>query len=641
MPIPFFNNFKKQAPPPNGGDLPKTQAPEITEHMLPVNEARMVEWNNILRSYKNSRSIIENKIKSNERFWRMRQWKSGEQRDGEQITPSTAWLFSCIQSKLADVMDSYPTANFRPRQKDDVEEAKRLSSILPVIVAQNNFEQTYKSVSEYTLKNGVGVYHVFWDGKKHNGLGDIAIEKTDVLKIFWEPGITDLQDSTYVFTVELVDQKILRQRYPEVAASIRGKVIDPAKFVTDERVNTQDKIVVVDVYYRTEYNGRKILHYCKYADTTCLESTENNPEQYPNGLYDHAMYPFEVQTLYNIESSLYGTGMVDIGADAQIQIDLMNEAVVENTLMGARPRYLTTLDANEAEKEFSDWRKTFVHVASISDTTTKPVSSTPLQGNYLEFIQSKIQELKHVTSNQDVNNGAAPSGITAASAIAALQETSGKDSRFINKTFYNTYGRIMKQVIELIRQFYDVPRWFRILPDQAQGGGEVFVEYDNQGLVGVPQTTADGQDAGFRVPEFDIEITAEKANPYKKMEINELAISFFKLGFFNPQMTDQALACLQMMDFDHKDDVTEMISRNGTLLDQLMMIAQLAVGIAQQYGDASALQAIQQVLMQSGQPIPGGGNVDPVEAANPDSKTGEAKHVEKARARARGSTEAS
>ena len=106
-------------------------------------------------------------------------------------------------------------------------------------------------------------------------------------------------------------------------------------------------------------------------------------------------------------------------------------------------------------------------------------------------------------------------------------------------------------------------------------------------------------------------------------------------------MTDQALACLQMMDFDHKDDVTEMISRNGTLLDQLMMIAQLAVGLAQQYGDLSALQAIQQVMMQSGQPIPGGGNVDPVEAANPDSKTGEAKHVEKARAQARSSTEAS
>ena len=525
MPIPFFNNFKKQTPPPYGGDLPKKlPKAERVEQTLPVNEKRMIEWNDILRSYKNSRSIIENKIKANERFWRMRQWKSGEQKKGEQIIPSTAWLFSCIQSKLADVMDSYPTANFRPRQKDDVEEAKKLSSILPVIVAQNNFEQTYKSVCEYTLKNGVGVYHVFWDGKKHNGLGDIAIEKIDVLKIFWEPGITDLQKSTYVFTVELVDKKILKQRYPELASAIRGKVIDPAQFVTDERINTQDKILVVDVYYRTEYNGRKILHYCKYADTTCLESTENNPEQYPNGLYDHAMYPFEVQALYNIESSLYGTGMVDIGADAQIQIDLMNEAVVENTLMGARPHYLTTLDAGEAEQEFADWRKTFVHVASISDTTTKPVSSTPLQGNYLEFIQSKIQELKHVTSNQDVNNGAAPSGITAASAIAALQETSGKDSRFINKTFYNTYGRIMKQVIELIRQFYDVPRLFRILPDQAQGGGEVFVEYDNQGLVGVPQTTADGQDAGFRVPEFDIEITAEKANPYKKMEINELAI---------------------------------------------------------------------------------------------------------------------
>lgn len=640
MPIPFFNNLKKHTPPPNGGDLPPSVKEETVKRQLPVDEKRMIEWNNTLRLYKNSRSVIEKKIKENERFWRMRQWKSGEQRAGETAIPSTAWLFSCIQSKLADIMDSYPTANFRPRQKDDVDEAKKLSSILPVIVAQNNFEQTYKSVSEYTLKNGVGAYHVFWDGGKHNGLGDIAIDKVDILKIFWEPGITDLQDSTYVFTVELVDKNILRQRYPTLASAIRGKVINPAEFVTDERISTQDKILVVDVYYHTEHNGRKVLHYCKYADTTCLESTENAPERFPNGLYDHGMYPFEVQALYEIESSLYGTGMVDIGADAQIQIDLMNQAVVENTLMGAKPRYLTTLDATEAEREFADWTKTFVRVGSISETTTKPISSTPLQGNYLEFIQSKINELKHVTSNQDVNNGAAPSGITAASAIAALQETSGKDSRFINKTFYNTYGRIMKQVVELIRQFYDVPRWFRIVPDSLDGGGETFMEYDNRGLVGVPQQTADGENAGFRVPEFDIEITAEKANPYKKMEVNELALSFFKMGFFNPQLTDQALACLNMMDFDHKDDVTEMISRNGTLADRLMMLAQIAVGLAQQHGDLQAMQAIQQVMMQSGQPIPNGGGVSPAEAANPADKTGEAKHVEKARARARNATEA-
>ena len=641
MPIPFFNNLIKKRTLEQGlQDMETARYTKREAKGLPVNEERITKWNALLRSYKNRRAIIDDKIRSNEAFWRMRQWKTRDPNGGME-TPSTAWLFTCIQGKLADVMDSYPTANFRPRQKDDVEEAKRLTAVVPVIVSQNNFEKTYREVSEYTLKNGTGVYHVFFDGKKHHGLGDISIEKQDVLRIYWEPGITDLQDSSYVFTVELVDKDLLYSRYPIAKETVRGNVIKPNEFITDENIDETNKVLVVDVYYKKEAEGRTVLHYCKYADTTCLESTENDPMTYPNGLYDHGLYPFVVQNLYHIESTLYGTGMVDIGADAQLQIDLMNQAVVENTLMGAKPRFLTSLDADVAEAQIADWTRTFIQVPSISEHNTIPMNTTPLQGNYLEFIQAKIEELKQVTSNQDVNNGNAPSGITAASAIAALQETSGKDSRFINRSFYNSYALIMGQVVELIRQFYDIPRYFRVIPDQSTGMGEDFVEYDNSRLKGIPQTTADGAFVGYRIPEFDVEITAEKANPYKKIEQNELALSFFKLGFFNPQMVDQAVATLDMMDFPHKQDVIDTVKKNGTLMDMLMMYQQLAIGMAQKYGDAEALMAIQQNMMQMGQEVPQSlaSGVNPAEVADQEANTGEAAHVEKARARARGSTE--
>lgn len=642
MPIPFFNNLIKKKPLEQKLlEMDNTSA-EMPTTVSAVGEEQITKWNAKLRSYKNRRSIIDEKIRENEAFWRMRQWKSRGATGGME-TPSTAWLFTCIQGKLADVMDSYPTANFRPRQKDDVEEAKRLTAVVPVIVAQNNFEQTYREVSEYTLKNGTGVYHIYFDGKKHNGLGDIAIEKQDVLRIYWEPGITDLQKSSYVFTVELVDKGLLFSRYPEAKDTVRGNVIKPNEFITDEHVDETDKIIVVNVYYKREVNGRTVLHFCKYADTTCLESTENDPMRYPNGLYDHGLYPFVVQNLYHIEASLYGTGMVDVGADAQLQIDLMNQAVVENTLMGAKPRFLTTLDADAAESQIADWTRTFIQVPSISEHNTIPMNTTPLQGNYLEFIQSKIDELKQVTANQDVNNGIAPSGITSGVAFATLQETAGKDSRFINKSFYNSYNRIMKQVLELIRQFYDVPRFFRVIPDQSTGMAEDFIEYDNTNLKGVPQYTADGQQVGFRLPEFDIEISAEKANPYRKIEQNELALSFFKLGFFNPQMVDQAIATLDMMDFPHKQDVIDTVKKNGTLADMLMMYQQLALTMAQKYGDQEALMAIQQNMMRMGQEMPTelAGGVNPAEAVNPVEDTGEASHIEKARARARSTTEVS
>lgn len=629
-----FKAFIKHSPPPTAGYVGTSLESDPREITLPVDEKRISKWNNTLRRYKNARSTIEQKIKNNEKFWRMRQWKEGANGKNQQPIPSTAWLFTCIQSKLADVMDQYPRANFRPRQKDDVDEAKRLSSVVPVIISQNNFEETYRNVSEYTLKNGVGVYHVWWDGNLHNGLGDISITEQNVLNIFWEPGITDLQKSSYVFTVEVVDIDLLRKRYPDKAPEIRGKIIEVERFVTDERVDTQDKIVVVDVYYKV--NG--ILHYAKIADNVCLESTENNPDLYPNGLYEHGMYPFVVQQLYHVEQSLYGTGMVDIGADTQLQIDLMNEAVVENTLMGAKPRYFSQIGNNFNEEDLLDWRKSIVPCASLSDTTLRQIDSKPLQGNYLEFINMKTEELKYVTSNQDVNNGAAPSGITAASAIASLQESAGKQSRYINKTFYNSFSKVMELVLELVREFYTTQRWFRIIPDTV-GMEDEFVAYDNSHLRGIPQENIEGEQLAPRVPEFDIEITAERANPYKKMEMNELGLSFYKLGFFNPQMSDQAIMCLSMMDFDGRDNLIEMLKQNGTMLDKLMLYQQMCFGLAQKYGDAQAMMMIQTDMATSGQPIPNAGNVDIKSAVNPSSSTGEIKQVEDARARTRNSTE--
>ena len=232
-----------------------------------------------------------------------------------------------------------------------------------------------------------------------------------------------------------------------------------------------------------------------------------------------------------------------------------------------------------------------------------------------------------------MNNGVAPSGVTSASGIAALQESQGKTARSSNRTFHRQYSMVCKHVLELIRQFYTLPRTFRIMPDGATQ--EEFIQYTNQGLVPQHQMNM-GADMGLRVPEFDIEITTEKANPYKKMEINELALSFYNAGFFNPQMTDQALACLNMMDFNEKDEVMQKIRENGTLQQLLLQYQQLALQFAQQIDPALAEEVAQGILSQGGQPIPQSMGM---ETETPDLEK-EHPFVEKARHNARESTQA-
>lgn len=606
----------------------------------------------ILRKYKEGKAHLESKIIANEQMWKLHQWEEYKAKVDKNFKPKTAWLWSSIISRHADVMDSYPTCNFRPRQEDDKAEAKRLSSIVPVILEQNHYEETYSDVALYMLKQGGCVQGIFWDASKLNGLGDISVKKIDFINLFWEPGITDIQESENLFNTELVSNRILEQRYPQCVGKLGGQSISLAKYLYDDNVSTDGKSVVVDWYYHTEYNGKKVLQYCKFVNNIVLYATENDtevptadaidpvtkqpvkvatgPSMAERGLYDHGLYPFVCQALYPIEGSICGLGVIDVARDAQMQIDVMNHAVTSNTALGAKPRYFSKNNGAINMEEYTDYEKDIVNVSgSLDETNIRLIETKPLAPTYVDVLSQKIDELKYVTANQDVNNGAAPNGITAASAIAALQETSGKVSRNSNKVFYRAFREVCSQIVELIRQFYDVPRTFRIAPDSM---GEEFVQYSNAGLTLQNQNLV-GMPMGLRKPEFDISITAEKANPYKKMEQNELALNFYNLGFFNPQMSDQALACLEMMDFTGKDEIMQRIRSNGTLLEMLTQFQQVALTLAQKYEPKLVPELASIVMGASGQPIPSGEEVDLETNEEPT-------HMAKAREQARESTQA-
>lgn len=609
----------------------------------------------ILRKYKEGKARLEQKIIANEEFWKLRQWNYMNEAKKD-FQPATAWLWSCIQSRYSDAMDNYPTCNFQPRQSDDKAEAIKLSAIVPVILEQNRYEDVYSDIVWYTLKHGGSIQGIFWDGSKHNGLGDIAIKKIDFINFFWEPGITDIQESQNIFNTELVSNSILEQKYPQCVGKLGAKTITLAKYLYDDNVDTSDKSVVVDWYYHTYVNGKKTLQYVKFVNDIVLYATENElmgkdkvtvdpetgiPLTVPiakplaeTGLYDHALYPFVTMSLYPIEGSICGYGITDIGRDTQIDIDRLNKAVVDNALEGATPRYFVRDDGSINVEEFNDKSKKFVHVeGQIGDENIRPIDHKGLDGIYVNFLQQKIDELKYVTSNQDVNNGSAPTGVTTASGIAALQETSGKNARSSNKNFHRVFREVCYQILELIRQFYDVPRTFRINPD---GMKEQFVQYNNAGLKPQQQMTM-GMDMGLRIPEFDISITSEKANPYKRAEYNDLALSFYNAGFFNPQMADQALACLGMMDFNKKDEVMQKISENGTLAEMLLLYQQMALQFANQISPELGQQVANQILSQGGQAVPSDMGLEATEVSG---ESGEHPFVQRAREGARQSTQA-
>ena len=528
-----------------------------------------------LKKYKQGKQNLEQRIIENEQWFKLRHWDSFQTENKSEIKPTSAWLFNCIANKHADAMDNFPSPNILPREEGDKQEAQMLSSIIPVILDQCEFEEVYDNVWDYKLKAGTGVYSVLWDQSKNNGLGDVAIRKVDLLNLFWEPGITDIQNSRNFFHVELRDNDLLEAEYPQLKGNT-GDSSTVSKYNYDDTVDTQNKSAVIDWYYKKRINGRHVLHYCKFVGETLLYASENEAQYAERGWYDHGLYPFVFDPLFSVEGSPCGFSYIDVGKSAQEYIDRGNQAIMMNMLANAQPRYFIRKDGSVNEEEYANMGKPFIHVdGNLGQDSIIPVQGKSLNDIYVQVIKDKIDELKETTGNRDISTGGTSHGVTAASAIAAMQEAGSKLSRDNSKGGYRAFRKITYIIIELIRQFYDAPRSFRIM---GENGAQQFVSYSNAGIVPQAQGIEMGIDLGYRLPQFDIEVSAQKASPYSKMSQNELALQFFSAGFFNPQLADQALACMEMMDFDRKEFIMQRIMQTAMQYQQAMMMGMSGMG---------------------------------------------------------------
>lgn len=597
------------------GIVPEEQdmAPEMAAMLLqrteqtPTITDRDVERGiDLLSKYKDGKGNLENRIVNDELWWELRHWEGIGQskakrvdKSGKEVTstppepkPSSAWLFNTIQNKHADAMDNYPEPVVLPRERSDEQSAKTLSQILPVVQEYNHFEQVYSDNWWEKLKHGTAVYGIFWDPQKDNGLGDIEIRDIDLLKLFWEPGITDIQKSRNLFIVDLVDNDLLDSEYPQLKGKQKGKVVDVKEYIYDDNVDTSDKSVVVDWYYKVKTpDGRTALHYIKFVGSTLLYASENDPEYRERGFYDHGMYPVVLDVMYPEKGTPIGFGYVAICKDPQLYIDKLSANILENAMMATKKRFFVSDTTAINEQEFLDWNRPLVHVnGPLDDGRIQEIVTQPLSDIYVTVAQMKIEEMKDTAANRDVNSGGT-TNVTAAAAIAALQEAGNKASRDMISASYRAYTQINTLCVELMRQFYDLSRSFRIT---GEGSEYQFIDFDNTGL----QDQVTGLDTMgnpmFRRPVFDLKIKAQKKNPFSRMEQNERAKELYAMGFFAPENAQASLIALDMMDFEGIQTVKEKVMQGQTLLNMVMQMSQ-------------QLSAITGVLMPQEETQAGGG----------------------------------
>ncbi len=556
-----------------------------------ISEQTVAEGLRLLLEYKHGKSLLEQRIINNEEWYRLRHSRA---QGAGPFDPHSAWLLNSLMNKHADLMDNTPSTAILPRERSDEETARTLSTVIPVILERAGFDEIYDRCSWYKLKNGTACYGVFWDGAAEGGIGDISIGRVDLLNLFWEPSVDDIQDSPNLFCVRQISLDVLKERYPNVELSGDGG-LTLAQYLREDGQAPGNRVLLVDWYYKRE--GR--LHLIQFASGKLLYATENDPHLAGRGLYDHGQYPFVLDTLFPLEGLPYGFGFIDIMRDPQTYIDMLDQCILYNARLAGRPRWYISDSTGINEEEFADWSRDFIHVAGkVDEEHLRQVTVNPLSGYILNYRDAKIAEMKETSANRDVSAGGTQSGVTAASAIAAMQEAGNKVSRDILKASYRAYRRVVELVIELIRQFYDMERIFRVT---GENGGTEYVSFHGGKLA-----------LAERRPIFDIVVSPQKTNPFNRLSQNEFAKELYAAGAFRPEMAEQALAMLEMMDFEGKQKVVDRIRQGKTLQQQVQRLTQVCQQLTQRLAALTEETPPGLEKMQPGrQPIdrPGRGSV--------------------------------
>jgi len=514
------------------------------------------------------------------------------------------YLFNAIITKHADAMDNFPDISILPREEKDKELADTLTGVIPYILERCDFEKVY-SDNWYSKLKTSACYSVVWDSDENNGKGDIKIVKTELLNLFWQPNISDIEQSEFVFYHTYIPKKEFIDLYgiDKLENTETVSHIDTYETLKFELKN--EFVLIVDCYYKKMNKGKKCLHFAKFSGEQLLFSSEDEKNEdgsysFPGGYYDHGKYPFIFDIMYPCEQSIAGFGVVDILKDIQGYIDATDELLQINNRIVGKPRLVFSRSLGINKNDLVDLDKEFIEIdGTLEQNSFYKIPTEALPAQVINSLMMKKEELKEIIGNRDFQQGGTSGGVTSGSAISILQSVGDKLSRDIIKSSYRCYKDIIFLVIELIRQFYDEERTVRIT---GKDGNDEFVKFSNnemntnstnnfaQSLLNStePIDLGASNDApiGFEnisntdilasdnnsyikndVPLFDIKLAVQKSNPYSRELNNQTILELSSRGLLNPSNFEMNLPTLNALQFDGKDALIKELKES---FDKLM-----------------------------------------------------------------------
>ena len=432
-------------------------------------------------------------------------------------------LKSTFNNCVADQMDNMPEALMLPETKDLEEVAEDLTDVVRFIMARNNYESLHRRRVEDCFATGTAVTQVAWDPDMDGGKGNVAVIRWPVEAFLWDPSADNIQDARAIFKVSWHPLSWYEQHYPEKFSSIGSDWTEYSGLgVPDsqemDQPGDEDRAMLLEYWYRL-YDAKKrryTINVAYLAGGVLLEDTKD--------VYKHGMYPFVVDVYTPIEGLPVGDGLIQECAPMMRYINRYAAYIDTNLRMASKGRLLVDRNAGIDKDALLDWETDVVEGDRIDPSALQWMQTQPFTGAATQQMLQLQTDIKQDSGQNRFTRGETAGGVTAASAISALQEAGGKITRLRTHVLNQGFRAIVEQVMWLINQFYDKKRVLFITgrddrPDQRRE-----VNADPERLFGKKEK------GSLPPPPYTVQVQIQRRNPLRQQAQNELFMQAYSMA---------------------------------------------------------------------------------------------------------------
>lgn len=478
--------------------------------------------------------------------------------------PTTPIIFSTIENLKADLNDELPEAVVKPQDGINEVEAKLLTAVIRQELDDCDYSTQYDAMIHDLLVRGWQAQEIGYDPDAHGRWGAGFIRHVPAQNIMPDPNAADIQNGRAVFKFDSRPRHWFSQHYPDEYARMRfdaqtesDDIIEAAAARAVQSSRQENNLLLIEMWYRRYDPDTKLtsIHMAQFAGGRLLA---NSAETKPSGYFAHGLYPFVISPLYRISGSPLGLGICDMHGNTQLYSDKLDQIIMTNALRASRNRLLVGSSNEDAFSDIQDFSKEIISVPNIADMNWFQDAALP--SYIINYVQMMRDSIKTESGSNEQSRGSTGSGVTAASAITALQEMSTKRSRHHANVEQDAFKKAVLMLLDVLSECDIVPRSVTIT------------------IAGEPQTipvsretfrqTQDGRPIGSRV-----KVRTARQTRYSKMKNNELALQFIQLL----GQTIDPLPILETMDFEDKELMLEKIraSRMTTMMQMQQTIEQM------------------------------------------------------------------